>query len=135
MSPFAWSTRYIDIALATIILNSWHMFFIFSRNRQTARYETLARGDYLLITSAYLGIVLVTISQVLTDTESLWQSLTDLHTNIQHTLIGVLLAILSVIFASHLSHKFEIGDNLYTNLVASHSIRESNEDYHNARSD
>ena len=64
---FAWSTRFVDPAVAAIVFEMWVVIFIAVRARYDGRtpprrYTPLRWGDYLLAGGAVGGVALVTLS-------------------------------------------------------------------------
>ena len=114
---FAWSTGFIDTAIATIILESWIIVFVVVRKKHDdgsvvgRRYRKLLTRDYTLLMIAFVGLGLIILSQAsdITGSGSVWQ-----------VVVGVCIAAGSAILSGMgVAFRFKVGDKLYADVSES----------------
>ena len=86
---FAWSITFIDIAIASIIIELWLVVFVLARyfnKKHTPEKKSLSKSIWVLFIFSLLGIIYITLS----------------HTNINHSFSykGLLLLIVSLVVVS-----------------------------------
>lgn len=109
---FAWATRYVDPVIAAIVSAAWLIIFVVVRkwhdttSQLKNRYGPVPAQDYILMTTAFVGVGLVTLSE---------------SGNIQYNdsgldvLVGISLATLAAVLAgAGTAYKFRVGEVLYT---------------------
>ena len=66
LAVYAWSTQYIEVAVATALFETWPIFFVILAGwlfRTEARYRKITAKTIFLFGTAFLGIVSVIASQ------------------------------------------------------------------------
>ena len=111
-TAFAWSVRYVDVSLTTIVQEIWPVLFILFTERLMRRENRFRRptlGQIGLVAFCFIGFAFVVNSK----DGTFWQL--DLIS--KATLIGVGLAILSAFIISSTSYNFRWAANLRNELM------------------
>ncbi len=109
---FAWSTQFLDTAVAAILFESWLILFIFlrhfhdSRQNNVPRYSRVRGQDYLLLLTALTGLGLVILSQAIGTADSRTPHL--------YLALGVVLVLIGAAFSGGTAYVFRCGDILYS---------------------
>ena len=105
---FIWSVKFIDIAVAAILYETWPVLLIFLTAwlfREEARYRRISLTTWLLVLLSMAGFSFALASQT-ADFGSLWDIFSD------GSYVGAILAILSTIAWSLTAFSFRWGANL-----------------------
>lgn len=111
-TAFAWSVRYVDVSLTTIVQEIWPVLFILFTERlmrKENRFRRPSLGQIGLVAFCFIGFAFVVNSK----DGTFWQfSLIS-----KATLIGVGLAVLSAFIISSTSYNFKWAANLCNELI------------------
>ena len=112
---FAWSTKFVDISVTTVVYEIWPLFLILLVERlyrEEERFRPISKATLILLMIAFLGLCLVMVGQI-----GSFELLFSQDLPLLHIVVGVMLALGAALLAPLMAFGFRWGSDLAVELV------------------